>query len=104
MRWDTQGCSPTDAIRLNGIMPITFQTGQPHGHLGERVMGGRGGGDEEQCSWRGGRGGGEEEEMWSLRDSIQCNISTLTERLYLPSVYRKTSNYLSPTPEHYSNS
>lgn len=23
-------------------MPITFQTGQPRGHLGERVMGGRG--------------------------------------------------------------
>lgn len=66
-------------------------------------MGGRGGGDEEQCSWRGGRDGGEEEGMWSLRD-IQCNISTLTENLYLPSVYRNTSNYLSPTPEHYSNS
>lgn len=30
-------------------MPITFQTGRPHSHLGERVMGGGGGGvgDEE---------------------------------------------------------
>lgn len=36
IRWDTQDGSLTDAIKLNGIMPITFQTGQPHDHLGER--------------------------------------------------------------------
>lgn len=29
-------------------MPITFQTGQPCGHLGERVMGGRGEEEEEE--------------------------------------------------------
>lgn len=46
-RWDAQSCSPADAIRLNGIMPITFQTGWPHSHLGERVMGRRGGGGQE---------------------------------------------------------
>lgn len=34
----TMGHSPADAIRLNGIMPITFQTGRPQSHLGEGVM------------------------------------------------------------------
>lgn len=28
-----------NAIKLNGIMPITFQTGRPHDHLGGRERG-----------------------------------------------------------------
>lgn len=39
----TMGHSLADAIRLNGIMPITFQTGWPQSHLGEGVMVGGGG-------------------------------------------------------------
>lgn len=43
-RWDAWSRSPTDAIRLNGITPITFQTGQPHSHMREGMMTGWSGG------------------------------------------------------------